>query len=902
MLFNLLFLKKSKLTYYLPFYLLFLLVSCSQTKYLSKNEFLLTKNEIKLEGDVSYYSDIERIIKQKPNRKLLGIPVSLMIYNQFDSTKIICEAQDHINKLHRINQKKLLRQQKINAKRIQKAIRKGKSDYQERIIDLRDTINPRKTLKEWLKFTLGEPPIILDSLYFNKSIEQTALFLRKKGYYNAKVSGELLFNQKSKKVKSIYKIETGSVFLIDTFSMDCDNKEILSLLFKFPEKEDFSKKIFDADKLETYRESLSQYIKNAGMYGFGENNISYIADTLHQKNKVNITLQISDRVIKNIGNDSLITVPHHYTYISKVFFHIVDTSFVAYRFANSLKEKGLTLEYNGFLRTMDTLFFTNEDLIHGINSSNLDSLKQKHSIIFTYNGGFSIFPDLLEIKNVTENNRLFTENLVIQTQRNLIDLGLFNLVKPEIIEVNDTNLVEIHYYLLLKKKNQFSAPIKLTTSGTFFGASFAPSFTNINLFKRAEKITFNISGGLQAMPNLKYTATSVKTNTNAIGNLKESSRFWTFQIIPSLKVEIPYFLGLRNAISKENRPKTTISSSYMYQIRDVFTKKSFNANVLFSVSTGDNSDFSFGFPGVSAINLVDFIRLDSSFVDSIRVRNDIYTLNQYTSQINWSDFKFVFHVYNKSFLQGQYSFKSSFDLAGNLLSLFGRFEKANLLSQRTILGIPYSQFTRIDNEFMYAINFNKFTSFNFRTLAGGGLPYGNSKFAMPFDYSFIGGGANDIRGWRYGSLTPGTFNSYLVNKINKPQIGDVRLTMSGELRFKLTSKFRGALFVDAGNIWTVKYDSLRPGSQFTKNWHKELAVASGFGVRYDLDFVVIRLDVGLKLRNPALQEGHRWFFQPKDEEVYKIISNHPDNYASPFLPRSFAEFINTVRLGIGYPF
>ena len=264
-----------------------------------------------------------------------------------------------------------------------------------------------------------------------------------------------------------------------------------------------------------------------------------------------------------------------------MFFHIVDTAFVSYRFANSLKEKGLSLEYNGFLRTMDTLNFINEEVIHGIQATNIDSLKQKHAIILTYNGGFSIYPDLLELKNVTENTRLFNENLVIKTQRNLIELGLFNLVKPEIVESQDTNNVEIHYYLILKKKNQFSTPIKLTTSGTFFGASFAPSYTNINLLKRAEKITFNISGGLQAMPNLKYQTISTSNNTNAIGNLKESSRFWTFQIIPSLKVEIPYFLGLRNSVSKQKRPKTTISSSYMYQIRDVFKKQSFKKEVIF---------------------------------------------------------------------------------------------------------------------------------------------------------------------------------------------------------------------------------------------------------------------------------------------------------------------------------
>ena len=862
----------------------------------------MTKNEVIIEGEETHKVEIERIIKQKPNSRILGIPFSLIVYNQVDSAKILCEAQDHLNKLHRINHEKIAKQQRINDKRIKKAIQKGKSEYKERIIDLRDTISPRVTIKEWLKFKLGEPPSILDSLYFNKSIEQATIYLRKKGYYNAKVRGELIYAKKSNKVKAIYYVETGKVFLIDSFVVDCANPEIVKIINRFPSKHDFTKQIFDTDKLEEYRESLAQYVKNEGMYGFASSNISYIADTLNTHEKVNVTLQISDRVIKNLGGDSLVTVPHRYTYINKVYYHIVDTSFMAYRYSDTIKRRGLTMEYNNFLRTLDTLRFTNEDVIKGIKTNNIDSLRQKRSIILTYNGGFSVYPDLLEIKNVTENTRLFNENLVVKTQRNLIELGLFNLVKPDIIEIEGTNHVEIHYYLILKKKNQFSTPVKLTTSGTFFGASFAPSFTNINLFKRSEKITLNISGGLQSMPNLKYQSISTTNNTNANGNLKEALRFWTFQIIPSVKIEIPYFLGLRNQISKQNRPKTTMSSSYMYQVRDVFTKQSLTANVLFSLSTGDNSDFSFGFPGLSSVNLINFTQISSSFLDSIHKRNDLYTLNQYTSQINWSDFKFVFQVYNKRLGSGNYSFKSSFDLAGNLLSLFGKFEKANLLKQRTILGIPYSQFARLDNEFIYAHNFSKYTSLNFRALAGGGLPYGNSLYAMPFDYSFIGGGANDIRGWRYGSLTPGTYNSYLVSKINKPQIGDVRINFSGELRFKVSTKLRGAVFVDAGNIWTVKYDSLRPGSQFNKEWYKEFAVASGVGIRYDLDFVVIRLDVGLKLRNPALQEGHRWFFQPKDEQVYKIISEHPDNYSSPFLPRSLSEFVNTVRLGIGYPF
>jgi hypothetical protein len=108
--------------------------------------------------------------------------------------------------------------------------------------------------------------------------------------------------------------------------------------------------------------------------------------------------------------------------------------------------------------------------------------------------------------------------------------------------------------------------------------------------------------------------------------------------------------------------------------------------------------------------------------------------------------------------------------------------------------------------------------------------------------------------------------------------------------------------MDAGNIWTYNLDEKRPGSQFSNSWLNEIAVASGVGLRADFEYFIIRMDLGFKLRNPALSSGKRWFFNPTDLEVQKVIDENPNKFSSPFFPRNFNDLINSIRVGIGYPF
>ena len=191
-------------------------------------------------------------------------------------------------------------------------------------------------------------------------------------------------------------------------------------------------------------------------------------------------------------------------------------------------------------------------------------------------------------------------------------------------------------------------------------------------------------------------------------------------------------------------------------------------------------------------------------------------------------------------------------------------------------------------------------------LTGVGLPYGNSNTSMPYDYSFYAGGSNDVRGWRARSLGPGSYKYYLDTGRTAVQVADIRISASAEYRFEFSEFLKGALFLDAGNIWTLREDENRVGSKFSSSWFKELALASGVGFRMDFDFFLIRFDLGFKIHNPAMPKGEKWIFQSRDkynQEIKDFIIENEANGGTvtrskidttPFRPQ--------ISFGIGYPF
>ena len=220
--------------------------------------------------------------------------------------------------------------------------------------------------------------------------------------------------------------------------------------------------------------------------------------------------------------------------------------------------------------------------------------------------------------------------------------------------------------------------------------------------------------------------------------------------------------------------------------------------------------------------------------------------------------------------------------------------------QHSIYGVAYSQFARLDNEMIYSYPLDKKKSLHARLQAGAGIPYGNTKTSLPYDYAFFAGGSNDNRGWRARALGPGSYKYYLDTNRTATQISDIRLGASAEFRFSMSDLFKGAIFMDAGNTWTYNLDKNRLGSQFSNNWYREIALSAGVGFRMDLDFFILRLDLGIPITNPSMPIGERWVFnRERPNYISEGINTFGLDKYKKYLPKPFTP---VFHFGIGFPF
>lgn len=879
-----------------------ILSSCKQTKYVPEGKYLLKKNVVVTAKKTELSSDdIADVIRQQPNYKTFGLKLKLAAFNAIDSAKVADKRIVKNQQLKEKNKKIRAKENRINEKRIEKARRKGKEWYTKKIIPVKDTVDPKMFFREWLKYKYGEPPVIYDSNYYVKSIEQINVFLRKKGYYFGSVEGAVTFSDKKKAVAT-YTVNPGKRYYIDSVYTIGGNSSVISTFEKLVKKgkiESLTKKPFDTDLLDNYRSNIASQMRDESYYGFNFSSIDFVADTINRDYKVKLGIRFGDRLIQSPDYvDSVVAVPYAPFLVKDVHFHIIDTLKIRGRYKARLDEARLPMFTDGMLTTLDTMVFkdvylnNNEKKKRGIPKS-VDTLNIQRVANFYYNGKLFVRPGIIELQNYLENDNYYKEYYLERSYSRLLQLDVFSVVKPKLIEIPDSNKVSVHYYLAPSEKQSFSFEPKATNSNGFLGVSASLNYSNRNLFRGAEKLTFSLSGGFESQP-------AIFDETMEGEKIRERS-FNTFEFEPGVKLDIPGLLPIRRAVymAKRQRARTILSLSLNYQKRDDFDRKSFQFSYMWRFYGDETQIFQVGLPLGSMIK---YVNIDPSmaFQDKLNQLNDVFLRNTYSDQFIWQDWKITYEYNTRDKkvkkTNANIYYKTSFDPAGNFISLFKNSQKVNDLGQRTIFGLGYSQFLRLDNEVIVAQPLNKKHSLNLRFLAGAGMPYGNSTTSLPYDYGFFGGGANDNRGWRSRALGPGVYKYYLDENRTLTQVGDIRIAASAEFRIALGGIFKFAVFSDVGNVWTWKEDANRPGSQFSKDWYKQLAVSGGVGLRVDLDFFVIRLDLGLPFSNPALPKGSRWIFQSRNalNQEIEAAGISPSAVPKPFIP--------ILHFGIGYPF
>lgn len=455
------------------------------------------------------------------------------------------------------------------------------------------------------------------------------------------------------------------------------------------------------------------------------------------------------------------------------------------------------------------------------------------------------------------NPKMFTRMLVFDTGElynrddhnlslnRLTTLGVYKFVKARFLPVSSSDsLLNAYYYLTPTEKKSLRLQVSgLTKSNNATGGELSVSWRHRSLFKGAELLTLTAYGGIEQQVSGGVNVSTRRGGVEAnlyVPRIIAPFHFRTNSgFVPHTKFTLGYELFNRNT----QYLLTSIRGSYGYVWKE---------NILSEHQLN-----------IININSVQPTHITPEFADSL-TKNITLARSIEKQFIIGSNYNYNYNTANvENAKRNEFYFNGNLDLSGNLLGLAtgASVDKGKV---KQIFKTPFSQYTRVELEFRHTYKLGAFSSINSRATGGVAYAYGNSS-SVPFIKAFFAGGTSDIRAFRSRTLGPGSFYAGNARKsfiVEQP--GDVKLEMNAEYRAKLFSIVRGALFVDAGNIWTKNEDTSRPGSKFTSQFLKQVAVGMGAGLRFDINILVLRVDLAIPVRVPYNPDGQRWVFDQID--------------------------------------
>ena len=839
-----------------------LICACNAVKRVPDGKNLLVKNNILVNGKATNDETASNQMYQKPNGTLLGYRLRLNLYNLAnlnpDST-YQAKFKNHPGKYERMS--KILSAKQVD--------RLGQSFYY-------------KGIHEFLKST-GEAPVIIDTTKTKKTLLRLKYYYFNSGFFNV-TTDYTIDSVAKKKAKINYIITTGPGYTLDTIKTNIMTPALDSL-YKNNTEVSFLKSgnQYKTSDFEEEKNRLTTYFRNHGAYFFQPTYITFDIDTIGKKNKANVTLIINNNNIQE--KDSSRTEPFKLYKISDV------NIFTDYSAANAKNKITDSTTYNNF------------------NLYSYKKLKYKPRAI----------TDAVFINK----GSTFSDTRTTLSSRYLNNLKIFNYpsIQYEVDKRDSTAQSLIaKVYLTPRKKYSFGATFDVTHSNIQdFGIGASISETIRNVFNRAE--TLEISTRL----NLGSSKDMANPNNNFF-NVSEYG--------VDLKLNFPRILmpfGTEKIIPKRMIPSTSISAGFSKQRNIGLDKENFTGGIAYNWSPKRNNTAKLELLNaqfVRNLNPDNYFNVYTSSYDQLNNIGKDYNVNA----LNWGDTpaeqlpknltipkgttgfttdvltdktalkpgmteykdvesieerrrrltendfilatSYTFTKTTKKDLADNtfYQFKTKIESAGTLLSAIsslGNLPK-NARGNYEIFNLEYSEYIKTEFDYIKHWDFGKERVLAVRSFFGIAIPFGNSDY-IPFSRSYYAGGSNDNRAWQPYSLGPGSTNA--VRDFNE---ANMKIAFSAEFRFKVFGDVKGAIFADAGNIWNVLDNVIDEKAKFDSvNDLAEIALGSGFGLRYDLSFFVIRLDLGFKTYNPAHDKGDRWF---KEYNFGHSVLNFGINY------------------------
>lgn len=493
----------------------------------------------------------------------------------------------------------------------------------------------------------------------------------------------------------------------------------------------------------------------------------------------------------------------------------------------------------------ETPFKINRIIVYPNYTIGSDSLKPDYTSIKKYNDFTIIDPENLFKPRIFDRALYFKkEDLYNRTNHNLslnrlVNLGTFKFVKNQ-FKPSDTlgNYLDAYYYLTpLPKKSLRLEVLAKTNSANYTGTELNINWSNRNTFRGAELLTISAFGGVE----VQVSGLNKGFNVYRVGT--EANLVWPRFVSP---------FKLRS--SSGFVPKTKATLGYEFQ----------NRTKLYSLQTFKGS---FGYLWKASEKKEHLLNLTEITYASPQNVTPLYreqiVANPSLGKVIEKQLIFgptYSYTYTNTLerrRKNTFYYKGSLDLAGNIAGLV---TGANIKKGDTIklFDVPFSQFIKLENDFRHYLKLGPDSQLASRIIVGAGFAYGNSN-ELPFIKQFFIGGTNSLRAFRARSIGPGTYDgSATTSSFLADQSGDLKLEFNTEYRAKIYGLVKGALFVDAGNIWLLKDNPEKPGAKFSKKFMNEIAVGTGAGLRFDFTFLILRTDLAFPIRKPYLPDGQRW--------------------------------------------
>ena len=685
-----------------------------------------------------------------------------------------------------------------------------------------------KWYNRWIQ-RVGTPPVIYDSTLTIASAEQLHTALNNRGFMDNRVSYRVAADSAKRKARVDYDIQLGDPYYIRSIGYEIPDAEMSEIILADSAHFNVhSGDLLNYNHLDEWRQGITANLRNHGYYAFNKEYITFTADTAAGSKAVDLTL--------------VTRAPYHNDHMPYY------------------------TEHEPFY-VRDVVYVTDYDPVEMHDGYwGVDTL--------TMSGGVQVYEgenrylrlDILDECNHIEPGALYNADDINRTYRALGRLSVLKQINIDVRPVGEVDgVLMVDAFVLLQpdKPQTVSVSLEGTNTEGDLGFGVGLDYENRNIFNGAEvlsgkfKVAYeSISGDLGGLINDNYS---------------EYSTEWG---ITFPRFRFPF---LKRSFKRKIQASTTFAVNFDYQARPDYTR--IIAGGAWRYQWTERSRrmshtltlFDLSFVSVPkkteefSQRIAEYPQLDYSYKDHLimSMGYNFYRTNKAEMNVQQMN----------RFQRDVFTIRANAETAGNLLNALSHIsgQKSDENGQYKALGIPYSQYVKFDADYSYTHYLDRRQSVAFHVGAGIGIPYGNSEM-LPFEKRFYSGGANSVRGWGVRTLGPGSYagSDSLKNFID--QCGDIRFDVNLEYRAKLFWVVELGLFVDAGNIWTIRdYESQQGGVFKFDKFYEQIAAAYGAGIRLDFKYFLVRVDMGMKAHNPASGQEHWPLLHPnfvRDSEFH----------------------------------